>query len=88
VRAGHGLAVVSAQTLDLELQTGCLAVLSVEGFPIVRHWYVAHRTQKRLSAAASTFRDLLLALEPASAQCRPSHINGRRVSPTPAAASA
>ncbi len=61
VRAGLGLAVVPAQTIELELQTGCLAVLSVEGFPIVRQWFVAHRTQKRLSAAASTFRNMLLA---------------------------
>ena len=67
VRAGLGLAVVSAQTIELELQTGCLAVLPVDGFPIVRQWYVAHRTQKRLSAAANTFRDMLLALDPASA---------------------
>jgi DNA-binding transcriptional LysR family regulator len=65
VRAGLGVAVVSAQTIELELQTGCLAVLCVEGFPIVRQWYVVHRTQHRLSAAAATFRDMLLALDPA-----------------------
>ena len=70
VRAGLGLAVVPAQTIELELQTGCLAVLSVEGFPIVRQWYVAHRTQKRLSAAASTFRHLLLARGPATPNLR------------------
>jgi DNA-binding transcriptional LysR family regulator len=67
VRAGLGLALVSAQTIELELQTGCLAVLSVEGLPIVRHWYVAHRSQQRLSAAASTFRQMLLAPDLASA---------------------
>jgi DNA-binding transcriptional LysR family regulator len=65
VRAGLGVAVVSAQTIELELQTGCLAVLPVEGFPIVRQWYVVHRTQHRLSAAAASFRDRLLALDPA-----------------------
>jgi DNA-binding transcriptional LysR family regulator len=65
VRAGLGVAVVSAQTIELELQTGCLAVLPVEGFPIVRQWYVVHRAQHRLSAAAATFRDMLLALDPA-----------------------
>jgi len=65
VRAGLGVAVVSAQTIELELQTGCLVVLSVEGFPIVRQWYVVHRTQHRLSAAAATFRDMLLAQGPA-----------------------
>ena len=64
VRAGLGVAVVSAQTIELELQTGCLAVLPVEGFPIVRQWYVVHRTRHRLSAAAATFRDVLLALDP------------------------
>ena len=66
VRAGLGVAVVSAQTIELELQTSCLAVLSVEGFPIMRQWYVVHRTQHRLSASATTFRDMLLALDPAS----------------------
>lgn len=67
VRAGLGLAIVSAQTIELELQAGCLAVVAVEGFPIVRQWYVVHRTQHRLSAAAATFRDLLLAPDPAGA---------------------
>ena len=52
---------VPAQTIKLELQAGCLVVLSVEGFPIVRQWFVAHRTLKRLSAAANAFRDMLLA---------------------------
>jgi len=82
VRAGLGLAVVSAQTIELELQTGCLAVLSVEGFPIVRHWYVAHRTQKRLSAAATTFLSMLLATDPAST---PS-LSRKRAPKSPAAA--
>ena len=65
VRAGLGLGVVSAQTIELELQAGCLAVLPVEGFPIVRQWYVLHRTHKRLSPAARTFREMLLRLDPA-----------------------
>lgn len=64
VRAGLGLGVVSAQTIELELQTRCLVVLPVEGFPIVRQWYVVHRTHKRLSAAAQTFREMLLRLDP------------------------
>jgi DNA-binding transcriptional LysR family regulator len=64
VRAGLGLGVVSVQTIELELQAGCLVVLPVEGFPVVRQWYVLHRTQKRLSAAARTFRAMLLGLDP------------------------
>lgn len=63
VRAGLGLGVVSAQTIELELQTRCLVVLPVQGFPIVRQWYVLHRSQKRLSAAALTFRAMLLGLD-------------------------
>jgi LysR family transcriptional regulator, low CO2-responsive transcriptional regulator len=61
VRAGLGIGIVSAQTIELELQTGCLVVLPVEGFPILRRWYVLHRSAKRLSAAAFTFREMLLA---------------------------
>lgn len=64
VRAGLGLGMVSMQTIELELATGCLVVLPVEGFPIVRQWYVVHRTRKRLSAAAQIFRGMLLALDP------------------------
>jgi DNA-binding transcriptional LysR family regulator len=64
VRAGLGLGMVSMQTLELELATGCLVLLPVEGFPIVRQWYVVQRARKRLSAAAQIFRGMLLALEP------------------------
>ena len=64
VRAGLGLGVVSVQAIELELQTGCLAVLPVEGFPIVRKWYVLHRNHKRLTDAARTFREMLLRLDP------------------------
>jgi DNA-binding transcriptional LysR family regulator len=68
VRAGLGPGVVSMQTIELELQARCLVVLPVEGFPIVRQWYVLHRTHKRLSAAALTFRAMLLGLDPAAPQ--------------------
>jgi len=61
VQAGLGLAVVSRQTIELELETNRLVVLPVEGFPIMRRWYVVHRCEKRLSAAATAFVELLLA---------------------------
>jgi DNA-binding transcriptional LysR family regulator len=67
VRAGLGLGVVSLQTIELELQAGVLVMLPVEGFPLVRQWYVVHRTHKRLSAAARTFREMLLSLDPNAA---------------------
>jgi DNA-binding transcriptional LysR family regulator len=60
VQAGLGLAVVSLQTMELELETRRLVVLPVEGFPIMRRWYVVHRSDKRLSAAATAFVELLL----------------------------
>jgi LysR family transcriptional regulator, low CO2-responsive transcriptional regulator len=66
VRAGLGLGIVSAQTIELELGANCLAVLAVEGFPIVRSWYVLHRTGQRLSAAASEFREALLGFDTAN----------------------
>lgn len=60
VQAGMGLGVISFHTLELELETGRLKVLPVEGFPITRHWYIAHRSAKRLSTAAQAFKDYLL----------------------------
>ncbi len=60
VRVGLGLSVVSLHSLELELETGRLVVLRVEGFPIRRRWYIVHRRGKRLSPAALAFRDFLL----------------------------
>lgn len=65
VQAGLGLGVVSAQTLELELETGRLAILPVETFPILRHWYVVHLRHKRLTPAAEALRRLLLSSDPA-----------------------
>jgi DNA-binding transcriptional LysR family regulator len=64
VQAGLGLGIVPAQTIELEQHAGRLAILRVEGFPIIRHWFVVHRTDKRLSSAAQAFRALLLAQSP------------------------
>lgn len=60
VRSGLGLSVVSAHTIELELETHRLVVLDVEGFPLMRHWYLVYRRGKRLSPAARAFRDLVL----------------------------
>lgn len=61
VQAGLGLGVLSLQTLELELTLQRLAVLNVEGFPIMRHWYVVHRADKRLSPVAQAFKQFVLA---------------------------
>lgn len=60
VQAGLGLGILSLQTLELELALKRLVVLDVEHFPIMRHWYVVHRADKRLSPVALAFKDFVL----------------------------
>lgn len=60
VQAGLGLGILSLHSVELELETGRLAMLNVEHFPLLRHWFVAHRSSKRLSGAASAFKQFLL----------------------------
>ncbi len=60
VQAGMGLGILSLHSIELELETARLVVLDVEHFPLLRHWYVAHRSNKRLSAAALAFKAFLL----------------------------
>jgi DNA-binding transcriptional LysR family regulator len=61
VRAGMGLGVVSAHTIELELETRRLVQLDVQEFPIPRYWYMVYRRAKRLSPSARTFHDFVLA---------------------------
>lgn len=61
VQAGLGLGIVSIHTLELELEAGRLVVLDVEGFPIMRQWYIVHRAGKRLSPVAQAFKSFVLA---------------------------
>lgn len=60
VEAGLGLALLSVHTLEMELALKRLVVLRVEGFPVLREWYIVHRSGKRLSAVAQAFRDFIL----------------------------
>jgi len=60
VQAGMGLGILSLHSIELELETGRLVMLNVENFPLLRHWFVAHRSNKRLSSAALAFKDFLL----------------------------
>jgi LysR family transcriptional regulator, low CO2-responsive transcriptional regulator len=53
VIAGLGIALISAHTVAYEVQDGRLAVLDVEGLPIVRQWFVVKRRDKRLLPAAA-----------------------------------
>lgn len=60
VGAGLGLTVASVHTLALELETGRLCILDVEGFPIRRQWHIVHRKAKRLSPLAQAFKAFVL----------------------------
>ncbi|MDP3797607.1 MAG: LysR family transcriptional regulator [Polaromonas sp.] len=58
--AGMGVSFLSAHTVSRELQAGSLAVLDVQGFPLMLHWYVVHRKHKRLPPVAQAFKSFLL----------------------------
>jgi len=60
VIANMGIAFLSAHTVGLELQTGKLAVLDIEGFPVMLNWYVVHRKNKRLPPVALAFKHFLM----------------------------
>ncbi|ROR29473.1 LysR family transcriptional regulator [Inmirania thermothiophila] len=59
VAAGLGLAVVSLHTLELELAAGRVRILDVEGFPLMRRWYLVQRRGRRLGPAAAAFAAFL-----------------------------
>ncbi len=60
VMAGMGLSFLSLRTARQEIAAGHLALLDVQGLPLVRHWYITRLKIKRLSPAASEFERFLL----------------------------
>ena len=60
VQAGLGLGLLSRDTLEQELSLRRLVILDVAEFPILRHWYIVHRSGKRLSPVAQAFKEFLL----------------------------
>jgi DNA-binding transcriptional LysR family regulator len=60
VAAGLGVGFLSAHALRQELALGSLAILDVEGFPVVRQWYVVHRRDRRLPLIAQAFERFLI----------------------------
>lgn len=80
VIAGMGVSFLSAHTIAREVKARSLAVLDVQGFPMMAHWYVVHRRHKRLPPVAQAFRAFLL--EEAAALIEPTPgrpgVSGRR----------
>jgi LysR family transcriptional regulator, low CO2-responsive transcriptional regulator len=60
VIAGLGIAVVEREAIALEIASGELVILDVEGFPLQRPTYVVHLEKRGLSLAAKAFRQHLL----------------------------
>ncbi len=63
VAGGLGLAVLSAHTLSLEGPGGPVTLLDVEGFPIMRRWYLVYPKNKDLSLVAEAFVQFALNVE-------------------------
>lgn len=60
VMAGMGISFLSLHTLRLELDNRLLALVDVEGSPVLRAWNVVHTLSKVLSPAAEAFRYFML----------------------------
>jgi DNA-binding transcriptional LysR family regulator len=61
VMAGLGIAIISAHTCQAELAEGKLATIPLDGLPLIRQWYLIHRSDQTLSPVADRFRQFLLA---------------------------
>lgn len=57
--AGLGVSVMSLHSLHLEGTSGPIALLDVQGFPIQRHWYLAHPKGRKPSVVARTFLEFV-----------------------------
>ncbi|HYN61780.1 MAG TPA: LysR substrate-binding domain-containing protein [Rubrivivax sp.] len=60
VMAGLGLSFLSLHTMGLELRSGLLHLLDIEGAPVMRMWNVVHLASKLLSPAAEAFRYFII----------------------------
>ena len=60
VMAGMGLAFLSLRTVRHEVASGRLVLLDIVGLPLMRHWFVTHRENKRLAPAALAFEKFLV----------------------------
>ena len=59
VVGGLGLAIVSLHTLTLAGVHGAVAVLDVEGFPIMREWHLVYPQGKELSPVSKAFVEFI-----------------------------
>lgn len=60
VMAGMGLSFLSLHTIGLEVRSGLMHVLDVEGTPVMRMWNIVRLQSKVLSPAAEAFRYFII----------------------------
>lgn len=61
VMAGMGMALISRHTIGLELAAGLLRIVPVQGLPLLRSWFIAHRRTMPLLPVHARLRSFLLA---------------------------
>jgi len=79
--AGLGVGFLSAHALRQELALGSLVILDVQGFPVMRQWYVVHRRDRRLPRIAQAFERFVIgngARLIGRDQVRPARVRRRR----------
>lgn len=60
VMAGLGVAMLSLNNLRLEIASGDIVALDVQGLPLTRHWHAVYPRGKKLSWAARAFLEHML----------------------------
>ena len=60
VMAGMGLSFLSMRTVRHELASGHIALVDIEGMPMMGNWYITHLHHKKLSPAATSFKAFLI----------------------------
>lgn len=60
VANGLGIAVIPRRAIDLELKTGRLVIIDVDGFPRTRYWHIVQVRDRFLPPPAANFKAILL----------------------------
>ena len=64
VIAGLGIALISAHTIEAEVESGRLVVLDIKGLPIIRQWFIVRRADRPFSPLGQAIWDFTLAEGP------------------------
>lgn len=62
VQAGMGLSITSLHGIELKPENNRPVIQDVVNFPIMRHWHIVYRANKRLSTAGRVFKQFLFCI--------------------------